>query len=106
MMNGTSLAGAQRAAQAQAVVLAEADVEHHEIDARALERALHAAAAAGRGDAISGSFQVAGERGARLAVFVDDQDVFLCSHQVFVRTIRVIATSRAKSSITASRYVP
>ena len=65
--------GAQAAAQSHAVLLAEMHVEHHEIDARAFERALHAAAAAGRGDAISVVFQVAGERGARLAILVDDQ---------------------------------
>ena len=77
-------------------------VEHHEIDARALERALHAAAAAGRGDAVAGSLQVAGERGARLAVFVDDENVFVCA---VIAPSGAIATNAREGSIRTSGYV-
>jgi hypothetical protein len=77
-------------------------VEHHEIDARTLERAQHAAAAAGRGDPIAEPLQLTGERGTRLAIFVDYEDVFVCGHCTFVS----IATSGLKSSIPRKRYIP
>ena len=89
------------AAQPHAIFLAELYVEQHEIDTRTLERALHAAAARGRGDAKPMGFQVTGERVACLAVFIDDENVFLCSH----RTFRPIATSDAKSSMLVGGYV-
>ncbi len=84
--------GAQASTEAHAVFLAEMNVEHHEIDARTLERAQHAAAAAGRGDPIAEPLQLAGERGTRLAVFVDYEYVFVCGHCTFVS----IATSGLK----------
>jgi hypothetical protein len=78
------------------------NVEHHEIDARTLERAQHAATAAGRGDPIVECLQLAGECGARLAVFVDYEYVFVCGHCTFVS----IATSGLESSIPRKRYIP
>jgi hypothetical protein len=77
-------------------------VEHHEIDARALYGAQHAAAAAGRGNPVAETLQLAGERGSRFAVFVDYEYVFVCGHRTFVS----IATSRLESSIPRKRYIP
>jgi hypothetical protein len=75
--------GTQASTQPHAVLLAEMHVEHDQIDARALERALHAAATAGRGDAVAVSFQVTRKHGASLAVLIDYEYVFMCSHRTF-----------------------
>ena len=53
------------------------DVEHHEIDARAFERALHAGIAARRAHTKAVFFQRMDERRARFTVLIDDQQVAL-----------------------------
>ena len=71
---------AQASTQPHAILLAELHVEQHQVDARALQRALHAAAARDRGDAKPVGFQMTGKRVARFAVFVDYEYVFVCGH--------------------------
>jgi hypothetical protein len=71
----------QAAAEFQAFLLAQQGVEHYQVDARPLERALQAGARAGRRHTKAVTLQVTGQRRARLAVLVDDQHVPVVGHR-------------------------
>jgi len=68
-------AGAQVAAQGQAIVAGHHHVEHDQVDAVLVERGLHLAPVGGGGAAQALLLEVVGEQLADVAVVVDDQDV-------------------------------
>jgi hypothetical protein len=65
---------AQLAAQGQAVVAGQVQVEHDQVGARFVERLPHRRAVGGGQRAVAVRFQVIGQQRADIAVVVDDQN--------------------------------
>ena len=76
-------AGAQVAAEREAVVAGQHQVENDEVDRAVVQRLAHASAVGCGGDAIAVLLQVLGDQLAQVAVVVDDQDVIRPFHRRF-----------------------
>ena len=74
--------GAQVAAQREAVVAGQHQVEHHQVECAPVQRLPHGAAIGDRGRAQAVLLEIAAEQGPDLGVVVDDQDVVGSIHGV------------------------